>query len=294
MNVIVTGGTGFVGQRLCAELAERGHDVTALARDPDGGDLHDGVETAMGDVTAYDSVESHFEAQDVAVNLVALSPLFKPPEGSSHDLVHAQGTANVVRACESHGVDDLIQMSALGADEDGLTAYIRAKGKAERTVRDADLDWTIFRPSVIFGDGGEFVSFTKQLTTPVVAPLPGGGTNEFQPIWIEDLVPMLADAVEDDAHRGETYEIGGPAVLSMREVTKLAWRAEGKNPTVVSLPMSLAKVGLSMAGPVPFVPFGADQARALKIQNTVAENDVATFDVDPTGLRTLGDYLGVA
>jgi len=294
MNVIVTGGTGFVGRRLCAALAERGHDVTALARDPEGGDLPDAVDTAMGDVTAYDSIERHFEGQDVAVNLVALSPLFKPPKGLSHDLVHAQGTANVVDACETHGVDDLVQMSALGADEDGLTAYIRAKGRAERTVRESDLDWTIVRPSVIFGDGGEFVSFTKQLTTPVVAPLPGGGTNEFQPIWIDDVVPMLADAVEDDAHRGETYELGGPEVLSMRAVTKLAWRAEGKDPTVVALPMSLAKVGLSMAGPVPFVPFGADQARALKIQNTVAENDVAAFDVDESELRTLGDYLGVA
>ena len=294
MKVIVTGGTGFVGRRLCRELAERGHEVTALARDPDGADLPDTVDAAMGDVTAYDSIESHFEGQDAAVNLVALSPLFKPPSGLSHDLVHTQGTRNVVEACETHGVDNLVQMSALGADPDGLTAYIRSKGDAERVVQESDLDWTIFRPSVIFGDGGEFVSFTKQLTTPFVAPLPGGGRNEFQPIWIEDFAPMLADAVEDDAHRGEVYEIGGPEVLSMREVTKLAWRAVGKNPTVVGMPMSLAKVGLTMAGPIPFVPFGADQARALKIQNTVSDNDVDAFDVDESDLRTLADYLGVS
>jgi len=293
MRVIVAGGTGYIGRHLCTALADRGHDVTALARSPDDADLPDVVDTAMGDVTAYDSIESHFEGVDVAVNLVALSPLFKPPKGLSHELVHTKGTANVVEACESHGVGDLVQMSALGADPNGLTSYIRSKGEAEQVVRDAELAWTIVRPSVVFGEGGEFVSFTKQLTTPFVAPLPAGGTNEFQPIWVEDLAPMLADAVEDDAHRGEIYEIGGPEELTMRAVTELAWAAEGKHPTVVSMPMSLTKLGLTMAGPVPFVPFGPEQAKALKIQNTVADNDADAFGVAPAEMRTLADYLGV-
>ncbi|WP_323675404.1 complex I NDUFA9 subunit family protein [Halorubellus sp. PRR65] len=294
MKVIVAGGTGFVGRHVCRVLADRGHDVTALARNPSGADLPDAVDTAMGDVSAYDSFESHFEGMDAAVNLVALSPLFKPARGLSHDLVHTQGTANVVEACENHDVDDLVQMSALGADPEGLTSYIRSKGEAESIVRESELDWTMFRPSVIFGDGGEFVGFTKQLTTPVVAPLPAGGTNEFQPIWIEDFAPLLADAVEDDSHRGEVYEIGGPEVLTMREVTELAWAAEGKHPKMVTLPMWFMKTGLTMAGPVPFVPFGPEQAKALKIQNTVAENDVTAFGVDESELRTLADYLGVA
>jgi uncharacterized protein YbjT (DUF2867 family) len=292
--VIVAGGTGFVGRAVCAELAGRGHDVTALARNPSDAELPDAVATATGDVSAFDSIEPHFEGMDVAVNLVALSPLFKPPRGLTHERVHTEGTRNVVDACERHDVDALVQQSALGADPDGPTAYIRAKGEAEAIVRDSNLDWTILRPSVIFGDGGEFVSFTKALTTSFLAPLPGGGTNEFQPIWLEDFAPIVADAVEDDGHRGEVYEIGGPEVLSMRAVTELAWRAEGKDPTVVSLPMALTRVGLTLAGPVPFVPFGPEQARALQIQNTVAENDVTAFDVDPEDLRTLSDYLGVA
>ncbi|WP_227133425.1 complex I NDUFA9 subunit family protein [Halorubellus salinus] len=293
MKVIVAGGTGFVGRHVCRVLADRGHDVVALARNPSEADLPDTVDTAMGDVTAYDSFESHFEGMDAAVNLVALSPLFKPPRGLSHDLVHTQGTANVVEACENHGVEHLVQQSALGADSEGLTSYIRSKGDAERIVRESDLEWTILRPSVIFGDGGEFVGFTKQLTTPVVAPLPAGGTNEFQPIWIEDFAPLVASAVEDDAHRGEVYEIGGPEVLTMREVTELAWAAEGKNPKMVTLPMWFMKTGLTVAGPVPFFPFGPEQAKALKIQNTVAENDVTAFGVDEADLRTLADYLGV-
>jgi NADH dehydrogenase len=294
MKVIVAGGTGYVGRHVCAELADRGHDVTALARNPDDADLPAGVETAMGDVTAFDSIESHFEGMDAAINLVALSPLFKPPRGLTHDLVHTQGTQNVVDACERHDVPHLVQMSALGADPNGLTSYIRSKGEAEQIVQASALEWTIFRPSVIFGEGGEFVSFTKQLTTPVVAPLPAGGTNEFQPIWVEDFAPLMADAVEDEKHRGQVYEIGGPEVLTMREVTELAWAAEGKRPTMVTLPMWFMKTGLTIAGPVPFFPFGPEQAKALKIQNTVADNDVEAFGVDPSALRTLADYLDVA
>ncbi|NHN41502.1 complex I NDUFA9 subunit family protein [Halorubellus sp. JP-L1] len=293
MRVIVAGGTGYVGRHVCTELADRGHDVTALARSPDDADLPDVVDTAMGDVTAYDSIEPHFEGMDAAVNLVALSPLFKPPKNLTHDLVHTQGTRNVVDACEHHGVEHLVQQSALGADPNGLTSYIRSKGEAERIVRDSDLAWTILRPSVIFGEGGEFVEFTKQLTTGVVAPLPAGGTNEFQPIWIEDFAPLVVDAIEDDTHRGEIYEIGGPEVLTMREVTELAWAAEGKHPKMVTLPMWFMRTGLTVAGPVPFFPFGPEQAKALKIQNTVDENDVTAFGVDPAEMRTLADYLGV-
>ncbi|MFC7082387.1 complex I NDUFA9 subunit family protein [Halorussus caseinilyticus] len=232
MNILVVGGTGFIGTNLVAELVERGHDVTALARDPDEADFPAGVERARGDVTAYDSIEGAFEDQDVAINLVALSPLFKPSGGKSHTKVHLGGTKNVVEAAEDHGVRKLVQMSALGADSNGPTEYLRSKGQAEEVVRDSELAYTIFRPSVVFGEGGEFVSFTKTLTTPYVTALPGGGRSRFQPIWVGDLAPMLAEGVEED-HDGETYEIGGPEVLTLADVARLAYRADGKSVTVL-------------------------------------------------------------
>ena len=178
-------------------------------------------------------------------------------------------------------------MSALGADASGPTEYIRAKGKAETVVKESELDWTIFRPSVIFGDGGEFVSFTKKLTPPVVAPMPGGGKTKFQPIWVEDLAPMLADAVEDSS-TNEIYEIGGPEVLTLAEVAKLS---RGGNVTIIPVPMALAKVGMTAAGPVPFIPFGPDQARSLEFDNTTPSNDIGEFGVSETDLLTLSAYL---
>ena len=297
MEVLVAGGTGFIGSYLCRALAEDGHAVTALARSADG--TAEGVTGVRGDVTDYDSVESAVEGHDAVVNLVALSPLFEPDGGNRmHDRIHRGGTENLVRAAETGGVERFVQLSALGADPTGDTAYIRAKGQAETTVRDSDLDWAIFRPSVVFGEGGEFVSFTKRLKemfAPGVPlyPLPGGGKTRFQPIHVEDLVPMIAAAVTDDEHVGETYEIGGPEVLTLRQVTDYVYEAEKKGVTVVPLPMPLAKIGLSVLGAVPGFPMGSDQYRSLKFDNTTADNDVEAFGVDRSALTTLGGYLGV-
>jgi len=293
MKVLVAGGTGFIGTNLCAELARRDHEVTALARSPDPDAVPDGVETAVGDVSAYDSIAKTVAAHDAVVNLVSLSPLFKPTGSAGHETVHLGGTENLVRAAEDGDVDRFVQMSALGADPAGDTAYIRAKGRAERVVSDSSLEWTIVRPSVVFGDGGEFVEFTKQLTTPYVTGLPGGGRTRFQPIWVGDLVPMLADALEDDAHVGETYEIGGRDVYTLADVTRLAYEAEGRSVTVLPVPMALAKVGLAAAEPLPFVPFGGDQARSLEMDNTVSDNDVTAFGREESDLRTLESYLGL-
>ena len=293
MDVLVTGGTGFIGEALCRELDDRGHDVTALSRSPGDADLPPDVETAEGDVTEYGSIAGAFEGQDAVYNLVALSPLYKTKGELTHARVHLGGTENAVRAAEEGGVDRFVQMSALDADPDGPTAYLRAKGEAETVVRESDLDWTIFRPSVVFGDGGEFVPFTKQLTTPYVTALPGGGRTRFQPIHRGDVVRTLADGLAEE-HAGETYEIGGPEGLTLAAVTKLAYRAEGKSVSIVPVPMSLASVGLTLAGPLPFVPFGPDQARSLRLDNTTADNEVEAFGLDEGDLTTLREYLGRA
>ena len=299
MDVLVVGGTGFVGEYLCRELDDRDHDVTALSRNPHDAELPDGVTRKEGDVTDYDSIEGAFEDRDAVVFLPALSPLFKPDGGDEmHEVVHLGGTENSVKAAEEHDVDRFLQMSALGADPNGATHYLRAKGNAEDVVKNSDLDWVIFRPSVVFGDGGEFVYFTKrlkQIFAPAVPlyPLPGGGKKaHFQLIWVDDLVPMLADALEDEAHVGQTYEVGGPETLSLREATELVFAAEGKSITIVPLPMPLAKIGLPVLGSLGF-PMGSDQYEGLDFDNTPTTNDVEAFGRPPASLRSFRSYLGV-
>lgn len=343
MHVLVTGGTGFVGTYLCEELSRRGHDVTALARDPRDADFDADVETVRGDVSDYDSIEPHFEGADCVVQLVALSPLFKPDGGDdAHFDVHLAGTENAVEAAEAHDVDRFVQLSALGADPDGPTAYIRSKGQAEEAVKQSTLDWVIYRPSVVFGDGGEFVPFTRKLATPYLTPLPGGGKTRFQPVFVEELARMVADGVEgtvtgpnadadegdedeeegenddsaedadgddestedadeaeeesddgDDPHVGRTYDIGGPEVLTLAEVAKVAWAAKRKPVSVLPVPMPLAGIGLSLLDAVPGAPMGSDQYRSLKFDNTTTNNGVEAFGWTESDLTTLQSYLGV-
>ena len=299
MQVLVAGGNGFIGTNLVPALIDGGHDVTVLARNPDSDDLPDAADTASGDVTAYDSIESAVDGHDVVVNLVALSPLFQPAGGDEmHDEVHRHGTENLGRAAEAGGVERFVQLSALGADPNGATAYIRAKGQAEGHVTDSDLDWVIVRPSVVFGEGGEFVSFTKKLKGMFapglpIYPLPGGGKTRFQPIHVDDLVEMLVETVVDDDHVGETYELGGPDNLTLREITNMVYDAAGKSVSIVSVPMPLAGVGLTLGGAIPGFPMGADQYRSLQFDNTTDDNDIGAFGVSNGDLTGLDTYLGV-
>ncbi|RLM57047.1 complex I NDUFA9 subunit family protein [Halobellus sp. Atlit-31R] len=292
MKVLVVGGSGFIGSALCRELKERGHDVTTLSRSPSSEDLPKGVNKVMGNVTDYGSIRGAFEGMDAVYNLVALSPLFKPNGGDQmHDRIHRKGTEHVVRAAEKHDVGHLVQMSALGADPDGPTAYIRSKGEAEEIVTESVLDYTIFRPSVVFGEGGEFISFTKLLAPPYLSALPGGGKTRFQPIWVGDLVPMLADAIESDDHVGQIYEIGGPDKLTLAEIARMIHKSDGRSTTVVPVPMGLAKVGLTIGDAIPGFPMGKDQYRSLQFDNVTSDNDVGAFGVGVGELTTLESYL---
>jgi NADH dehydrogenase len=294
MDILITGGDGFVGRTLSRTLDDRGHSVTALSRAPDPEVLPADVATVSGDVTDPASIKDAFAGKDAVVNLVSLSPLFEPSGGNTqHERIHTRGTEHCLAAAADNDVDRFVQMSALGADPDGPTHYIRAKGKADELVKDADRDWVILRPSVIFGEGGEFVSFTEKLTTPYLTGLPGGGSSRFQPIHVAEMAAILADAVEADEHVGNIYEIGGPEKLTLAEVARLAHRARGRSLRILPVPMALAKVGLTVAGGIPGIPMGPDQYRSLQFDNTTNDNDVAAFGLNPDKLTTLSEYLSV-
>lgn len=291
MDVLVLGGDGFVGRHLCAELVARGHDVTSLSRYPDASVLPDEVATVSGNVTEYGTFDDAVAGRDAVYNLPALSPLYQPPPERSHSDVHIRGTLNVVRAVREHGVGTLFQMSALGAADNAPTAYFRAKAAAETAVRNSTVDWVIFRPSVMFGEAGHFVPFVRTVTTPGVAPLPGGGRTRFQPVWVRDGVELYADAIEDDAHLGEVYELGGREVVTLAEVTERLYRAAGTATTTVPVPMGLAALGAATVEPVSQVPFGHDQVAALRVDTVTDDNCLEAFGRAPSDMTSLASYL---
>ncbi|MFC6723019.1 NAD(P)H-binding protein [Halobium palmae] len=292
MDVLVCGGDGFVGQHLCADLVDRGHSVTALSRSPNPDVLPDEVETATGDVTEYESIEGAFEGKDAAVNLTALPPLHQPQPGTFHDTVCIGGAVNAAHAASEHDVGRYVEMSSLGAEMDSPIAYWRTQGLGDLVVEYSDLDWVVLRPSFIFGEGSETIEFIKQYTTPYVTVLPEGGEEPtFQPIWVEDVATITAEALEDDKHIGNVYDFGGPEVLTFGEVTRMLYRAEGKSVKIFSVPMEFAKIGLRMLDPITAIPLGLDQARALEMSNVTDHNDIDAFGIDESDLFSLSAYL---
>jgi len=237
MKVLVAGGTGFIGRGLCAAIADEGHEVTAMARTPDTSELPAGVDAIAGDVTEPTSLEGKLDGFDMVVNLVDLSPLFKTPRSTSHEEVQVQGTEHLLAEATSAGVSRYVHMSNIGADIDAPTDQLRAKGRSEQLVKGSELDWTIFRASVVFGDGDEITFFSRwvshppmmgRLMWPYITGLPGGGKSKFQPIWREDLVAMMAESLDSDEHVGVIYELGGPEVVTLAEIVRLVHEAEGK------------------------------------------------------------------
>jgi uncharacterized protein YbjT (DUF2867 family) len=286
LRVLVTGGTGFVGTHLVNRLLHRGHAVAVLARSPEKtrNRYNRPVEAVKGDVLEPPSLASAVAGRDAVVHLVGI---IHDVRGPSFDRMHREATENVVGAARVAGVRRLLHMSAMGASADSPSAYGRTKAAGEKAVRASGLDWTVFRPSIIFGPGDGFVSLLAPIVrrNPGFIPVIGPGTTRFQPVSIFDVARVYADALEKPETVGKSYEVGGPDVVTLNDIYREIAAAVGKprKPLIhfplwygrilASLFERLAKLGV-FADP----PLARDQLRSLSRDNVgdVSET-VATF-----------------
>lgn len=229
MRVLVTGGTGFVGTHVVNRLLHRGHAVAVLARDPakTRNRYNRPVETVAGDVLDGDSLLAAARNRDAVVHLVGI---IHEARGESFDRLHREGTENVVAAARGAGVRRYLHMSAMGSFPDSPSAYGRTKAAGERAARESGLDWTVFRPSIVFGPGDGFVSLLAPIvrSSPGFIPVIGPGTTRFQPVSVHDVARVFADALEKPETIGRGFEVGGPDVLSLNEIYREIAAAVGK------------------------------------------------------------------
>jgi NADH dehydrogenase len=277
-TILVTGASGFVGSHVVPELLTAGHRVVALVRSPKAGAtilgrlpaaLAAGVETRLGDVLEPASLPAALAGVDAVVHLVAIPRDWNG--GKDLLRVNLGGTQNVIAAMEASGVRRLVHLGALGVADREELHYAKSKARAEAAVRASGLDWTILRPSLLFGPRDGFFNIVAGLVRiPVpVVPVPGNGKSRFQPLHVGDLALCARLAVERPATIGQAYELGGPRTWTYREITREVARAVGKRRVVVPMPVPLIRLvaGSMEALHLRFFPVATDQLRQLALDN---------------------------
>jgi uncharacterized protein YbjT (DUF2867 family) len=282
VNVLVTGGTGFIGEHVVHALRARDVHVRALVRDRGrAGRLSAwGAELVVGDVGDLTVLRAACTGVDAVVHLVAII------KGSRADFerVMEHGTRNLVSAAQGAGAARFVLMSALGLDErtKDATPYFTAKWEMERAVRSSSLDYAVFRPSFVFGeDGGVLPTFVRLARFAPVTPIVGDGTRRFQPIWVEDVAQYVAHAVELAGPLGRTFEIGGPEVTTWNGFWERLKRVLGVRRPSVHVPMGLLRAQASLTERLPGAPVTRDQLTMLELgDNVVADQSaVETFQL---------------
>jgi NADH dehydrogenase len=297
-RICLLGGTGYVGSAIAARLVARGHSVRILTRDPRRGQhlsVLPGVRLVQADVHDPNTLAREFHAIDVVVNLVGILNE-SGFSGQGFVKAHAELTRKVVEAAATHGVRKLVQMSSLGADERGPSHYQRSKGAAERHVRaaPAQLDWTILRPSVIFGPHDQLLNRFASILRLTQGWLPLARSHaRFAPIWIGDVATAFERAVEDDATSRQSYDLGGPDIFTLAELVRFAGATIGIPAHVIPLPDAIARVQAFVMDFVPGRPFSTDNYRSLSVDNICRENGCRRLGIAPQSMRAIvPQYLG--
>lgn len=293
MKVFLTGGTGFVGSEVLRQLVAAGHVVRALVREGSERKLAalKNVEVLQGDVTDAASLAGALAGCDAVIHLVGIIREF-PGRGVTFQKLHVEATENILEAAEKQGVQRYLHMSSNGACEQGNTAFHRTKWQAEELVRDTNLDWTTFRPSVIFGPGSEFVSMLADLIRKLpVVPVIGDGQYRMQPVALEQVAASFVKALQMPETIGTAYQLGGDKSYSYDEILDLTARALGKKKaTKVHQPLFMIKPMIKMMQGCERFPITSDQLTMLVEGNVCDPGEWArTFGLEPV---SYGDGIG--
>jgi NADH dehydrogenase len=273
--VTVFGGSGFLGRYVVRALAKRGYRIRVGVRRPElAGHLQPlgkvgQIHAVQANVRYPASVETATRGASVVVNLVGI---LAGGGAQTFDAVHDKGAAAVAQAAANAGAR-LVHVSAIGADAESASAYGRSKAAGEAAVREAAPESVIMRPSVVFGPEDDFTNrFASLARLLPVLPLIGGGATKMQPVYVGDVGSAIADAVDGTAKPGATYELGGPEVLTLREIYKIVLAITDRERALVTLPFGLAKLEALVLqfAPSPFT-LTRDQVTLLQSDNVVSD-----------------------
>ena len=292
MNVVVAGGTGFIGRHVTRALLDGGHRVSVITRNPAGAagiPALEGAGAVRADVTDPRTLTGKLDGIDAVVGCVQFPnhPVEVPRRRLTYDHYDRQGTENLVAEAAEAGVRRYFYMSGAGADPRSPVVWYRAKGRAEEIVRGSGLEWAALRPSWAYGPEdralNKFAFMARYL--PVVLQV-GVGPQRVQPVWVGDVALAVRRAFERDDAWNTAYEIGGPEVMTMNEIIHTMLDVMGKRRPVIPVPVWLAKAGtapLRLLPNPPMTPQGIDFATQSGIVDTRLVRE--RLGIEPVGLR---------
>ncbi|KAA6184325.1 NAD(P)H-binding protein [Thiohalocapsa marina] len=293
MKIGIIGGTGFVGSHVVDRLCADGHEVRLLVR-PGSEDrlpAHPGVSTIAGDVGDEAAVDTLLQGCDAAIYLIGILREF-PASGITFDALQRRGAERMMAVAEALGVKRFLLMSANGIDA-AATPYQTTKLAAEETLKASGLDWTIFRPSVIFGDPRGRMEFCTQLKaelidSPVPAPLfyqgllpVNAGAFELGPVHVEDVAAAFATALQRPDSIHQSYDLCGPHALSWKAILQTIAAASGKRKRMLPAPASLIAPVAGLMDRFSWFPITRDQLIMLLAGNTCADDGFARLGLTP-------------
>ena len=286
MKVAIIGGTGFVGGYIVDALLDAGHEPHVLVRSGSQGKLHRASECKVteGDVDSPDAVNAVVTGCDAVIYNVGILREF-PREGITFEALQYRGAQTTAEAAKRAGVQRFLLMSANGIDS-AETPYQTTKLRAEAMIRESGLDYTIFRPSVIFGDPRGTMEFATQLYRDMVRmPLPAVGFHTgltpasgevlMSPVHVRDVADAFVNALTDDSTIGRCFSLGGPEVVSWPQMLQRIAAAVGRKKFILPMPIGFMKLGATFLDWLPFFPVTRDQLTMLADGNTAEPDELA-------------------
>jgi NADH dehydrogenase len=288
--ITVFGGGGFIGRYVCEALFKSGVRVRVAQRTPRNAFFLQPLaavgqlDLVRADFTRPATLDAAIEGAWGVINLVGAFD-------GKLDAVHGEAPGRIAELAAKAGAASLVHVSAIGVSKDSASVYARTKAKGEEMVSAAYPAATIIRPSVVFGQEDQFTNrFAGMSRLPVVPVL--GGKTRFQPIYVRDLGAAIAKAAQEpERFAGQTFELGGPDVLTMHELNRVIAEAAGRKPGLIDLPDFVGDA-MSRLGFLPGMPITRDQWIMLQKDNVANGPGLEAFGIQPTPLAAVApDWL---
>lgn len=291
-NIVLLGGAGFVGSHIAHRLDAAGYNVKVLTRRRDSARhliLLPRVQVAECDVMHDEALHDALAGADAVINLVGI---LHEGRGRTFTEVHGELPERIAEICQSLGVSRLLHISALRAGPNAPSAYLRSKGAGEAAIKRSTLAWTIFRPSVVFGAGDSFLTMFAGLARLMPVMFLACPEARFQPIWVEDLAQAVVQSVDDPSTVGQSYDLCGPKVYTLRELVAYAASCAGAKPCIVGLNAGLSLLQAACMELLPVKLMTRDNVLSMQVDSVCDCDFPKVFHFAPTPLEAVApEYL---